>query len=489
MDQKSSFRFDSISVFCVLRQLWKDLWMLVACALIFSMLAFLYASFLRTPVYSATMTYAVTSKVSAYYSGRNILAATDAAEVLSEVLNDSSVKDDIFAKSEELSGFSGEISAQQIENSNFIVVTSTAATPKQAFLALDALSSSFPELSKYISGSILQVIKAPSVSPSPSNGINTARLCRNAGIAGAVLMAAAIAMSSIMSETVQTREGARALLDAAVIAVIGHERRFDGEKKRLPRFGAKRRELQRSPILISSPTVSMLYTEQINSICSRLEYEKREKGCNVFLVTSVAASEGKSTVSANLAIALVNNGHHVALIDADLRNPSQYGIFGHRRDGVMPLNELLSQEFSDDNMRACARIDSETNVLLLCSNEGAERSTELLSSPCMTSLLGRLRNLGYMIIIDSPPMGLFPDSEILADLSDAALMVVRQDVVPASTLNDAVDVLSACRCRFLGCVLNDMHGDSAAAHGYGRYGYGKKYQYGYGKNSSTEAKS
>lgn len=488
MDQKNDFRFDSISVFCVLRQLWKNLWMLVACALIFSMLAFLYASFLRTPVYSATMTYAVTSKVSAYYSGRNILAATDAAEVLSEVLNDSSVKDDIFAKSEELSSFSGEISADQIENSNFIVVTSTASTPKQAFLVLDALSSSFPELSKYISDSILQVIQAPSVSPSPSNGIDTNKLCRNAGIAGAALMAVIIALSNIMSETVQTRDGARALLDASVIAVIGHERKYSGEKRHLLRFGTKRREPQRSQMLISSPTVSMLYTEQINSICSRLEYEKRENDCNVFLVTSVAASEGKSTISANLSIALANNGHRVALIDSDLRNPSQHGVFGHKRDGVMPLNELLSQEFSDNNMRACARIDSETNVLLLCSSVGSERSTELLSSPSMTLLLARLRSLGYLIIIDSPPMGLFPDSEILADISDAVLMVVRQDVVPARMLNDAVDVLCACKSRFLGCVLNDMHGDTTAAHGYGKYGYGKKYQYGYGKKSSTEAK-
>lgn len=485
MDQNSNFRFESISLFCVLRQLWNSLWMLIVCALIFSMLAFLYANFLRTPEYSATMTYAVTSKVSSYYSGRNILAATDVAEVMSEVLNDASVKENIFAASDELEGFSGEIKAEQIENSNFIVVTSTADTPRQAFLALDALRGNLPELSKYISGNILQVIKSPAVSPVPSNSINVSRLCRNAGIVGAVLMAVVVAASNILSETVQTREGARALLDAPVLAVMGHERR---SRRSVFRRGAKSGANRRSPILISSPAVSMLYTEQISSICSRLEYENRENGSNVFLVTSVGASEGKSTISANLAVALSNNGHKVALIDADLRNPSQHAIFGHKREDVLPLDKLLALDFSDENMRACARIDGETNVLLLCSDIGAERSTELLSSPCMSFLIARLCGMGYMVIIDSPPMGLFPDSEILADLADASLMVVRQDVVPARLLNDAVDALCACKCRFLGCILNDMRGDSPSGRG-----YGKKYQYGYGrttesKKSSTETK-
>jgi capsular exopolysaccharide synthesis family protein len=491
MEQNNGLQFESISLFCIGRQLWKNLWMIVACALIFSMTAFLYANFLRTPTYSATMTYAVTSRVSAY-SSRNVLAATDVAEVLSEVLNDDSVKEELFASSKELDGFSGEISAEQIENSNFIVVTSSAETPKQAFLVLDTLRSSFPELSKYISGNVLQVIKAPAVSSVPSNSINVSHVCRNAAVVGALLMACIISMSVITSETIQTRDGAGNLLDAPVVAVIGHERTqkttAKSKKKGSPN---SKQKLRRSSMLISSPSVSMLYTEQINSVCSRLEYENREKGCSVFLITSVGASEGKSTISANLAVALSANGHKVALIDSDLRNPSQHTIFGHKREDVLSLDKLLALDFSDENMCACARIDVETNVLLLCSNVGADRSTELLSSPCMAFLIARLRSMGYMIVIDSPPMGLFPDSEILADLCDASLMVVRQDVVPASMLNDAVDVLSACKSKFLGCVLNDMRGYSSGS-AYGRYGYGKNYKYGYGrktesKNSATEA--
>ena len=82
------------------------------------------------------------------------------------------------------------------------------------------------------------------------------------------------------------------------------------------------------------------------------------------------------------------------------------------------------------------------------------------------------------VIIDSPPMGMFPDAEVLAEISDASLLVVRQDCASACDINDAADDLRKCRAKFLGCVLNDM-----ASIFSGNYGYGKKYGYGYGYGS------
>ena len=90
------------------------------------------------------------------------------------------------------------------------------------------------------------------------------------------------------------------------------------------------------------------------------------------------------------------------------------------------------------------------------------------------------------VVIDSPPLGYFSDSEVLSDLADGTLLVVRQDLVPAAEINDAIDALRACRAEFLGCILNDMQHLSSRlsggryAYGYG-YGYGKYGKYGYGK--------
>lgn len=89
------------------------------------------------------------------------------------------------------------------------------------------------------------------------------------------------------------------------------------------------------------------------------------------------------------------------------------------------------------------------------------------------------------VIIDSPPLGFFSDSELLSDLSDASVLVVRQDTVPAPEINDAIDALRAGKAEFLGCILNDMSHLTAYSAGYG-YGYGY-YGYGYGKNTTNTA--
>ena len=299
---KNEIRAENISLICLLRTLKKNLWMIAAAAAIFAMLVSLYADFIRKPVYRASMTYAVTSRMSGY-STRNITAAKELASILTEVLDNRIVNDTIRASSEELRGYSGGIKAKLVENSNFVVVTSESGSQREAFLALVALRDNFDTISDYISSNIVaQVIQEPRVSSSPVNSMNVRRTAMKAALVGAVLMAAAIVEISVMSETVQTRSGAKSLIDAPVIAMLGHEKGARKKKRR----GA-------GAILINSPAVSLAYTEQINSLCSRIEHEKREKGGGIVLVTSVGANEGKSTVAANIAISLASRGYKVAL--------------------------------------------------------------------------------------------------------------------------------------------------------------------------------
>ena len=96
----------------------------------------------------------------------------------------------------------------------------------------------------------------------------------------------------------------------------------------------------------------------------------------------------------------------------------------------------------------------------------------------MRRSIERLRRLDF-VVIDTPPMGMFPDAELLCDMADQSMLVVRQDTIPAADINDCVDALNNSSAHFLGCVLNDMHGsDGGYGYGYGRgYGYGKKYGY------------
>lgn len=478
MEQNSDFQLSNYSLVCLCRTLLRSCWMILLAALTFVMAAWLYLHFIFTPQYTASMTYAVSYQVTSQYSTRNFTAATEVAAVLTELLHSDTVYSAIRSSAPELTSFSGSLSAEAITNTNFINVSISAEHPQQALLGLFSLQSLFPTMSEYISSSnVLQVIRNPAVSPTPSNLPNVRTLYLYAGVAGALLMACLILAWAVLRQSVQTRDGARNLLDAPVLALIGHEKRRLSLRALLSRPPAP-------PLLITSPTISMGYTEQVSALCSRLEHDRLEHGRRIILVTSAGANEGKSTLTANLAISLARRGNKVALIDADLRNPTQFQLFPEW-NAPLPLSSLLEEPFRNKRFFECAQVILPEKILALFSNAPVRRANELIGSPQMVSILQALRQLDF-VLIDTPPVGPFPDAELLGGYADSSILVVRQDGLPASDLNDAIDSLRGCRAVFLGCVLNDMW-DSASGYGYG-YGYGKKQYYGYyGKHNKAPA--
>lgn len=462
-----------ISPICLLRMLGKNLWMIVAAALIFALSTSLYLSWFHQPIYQATMTYAVTARKTSYAGNNNITASREVAGVMTELLKTNVIRDSIRKSDPALWNFSGKISATQVPETNLINVSIEDRSPEQAFRAITTLAKQFPALSDYISQSnIPQIIRYPAVSPSPVNQVNQRRTGATAGLVGAALMAALLCWIHISQETIQTRHGARRLLDAHVVATISHER-----KNRTLRsiLGRKTKGLQ-----VFSPTTSYNYTEQINAICSRLEQERAAQDRKIFLVTGVGENEGKSTVAGNVAALLAMKGNRVALVDADLRKPAMNRIFDGVYNGALPFNKLLTMPYTRENLLSCMVQHPKLGMYMLFPSGPDSHCGELLAGNTMQMVLRQLQVFDY-VIIDTPPMGFFADTEALAELVDATLLVVRQDYTRACDINDAADTLRGAKSAFLGCVLNDMTGDSLAGSSY--YGYG----YGYGSSDKKSA--
>ena len=104
----------------------------------------------------------------------------------------------------------------------------------------------------------------------------------------------------------------------------------------------------------------------------------------------------------------------------------------------------------------------------------------------MQRMLEEARERFEYIIIDTPPMSLMADAEVLAERADMSVLVVKYDLVSARDINDAIDSLRGCSASFAGCVLNgvrSMPGERRTVVGYGGYGrYGKYGKYGrYGR--------
>lgn len=479
------FRISDISLPCMARHLLRNLWMLVASALILAMSVNLYFDWFHTPVYRGTMTYAVTSRKTTYASGGNVASAREVASVMTEMLETGMVLNSVRTSSEELKGFRGDIKASLVGDSNFIVISVTDSSPETAVKVLRALQELLPTVTGYLSsGNIVQLVRNPAISTVPVNQVNVARYSRLAAFVGAAAMAALICWLALQRQTVQTRSAARHLLDAPVIASLCRESGRSSLKKLLKR--------EKKPLQVFSPTISFAYTEQINTVCAQIEHEATQ-GSRIFMITGAGENEGKSTVAGNVAAALSMRGKKVALVDCDLRNPSLNKFFDGKYSAALPLNEMLAQPFSRENLLQCMQLHEKLGVFMLFPTKPDHRCAELLAGNTMDLLLRQLRVFD-VVILDTPPMSYFADAEALAEKADAAMLVVRQDRTPAADINTACDVLRSSGSKFMGCILNDMTASLTEGYGYGYgYGYGKygygKYGYGnYGYGSSQSGK-
>ena len=98
---------------------------------------------------------------------------------------------------------------------------------------------------------------------------------------------------------------------------------------------------------------------------------------------------------------------------------------------------------------------------------------------CLNGILEELKKTADYIIIDSSPLGLVAEAETLANMADASILVVQQDLMEAKYINDMVDQLNRTRSDMLGCVYNNVR--SGIVNRFASYGhYGYRYGYGYG---------
>jgi len=150
-----------------------------------------------------------------------------------------------------------------------------------------------------------------------------------------------------------------------------------------------------------------------------------EPSGRVLVITSRQPCEGKTTVLTNLGIALAETERRVLLIDADLRRPTLHEYFGV--SGRVGLSDVLQTPNLIDAsaLKTIARKTRVPNLWVLPSGPLIEGFPKLLYSDNLTRLLERARSDFDLILVDTPPVELYPESRVLGKISDGVVIVVR----------------------------------------------------------------
>lgn len=199
-------------------------------------------------------------------------------------------------------------------------------------------------------------------------------------------------------------------------------------------------------ILLTEPDLSEC--EQYRTLRTQLFHAAEKRQTQVVVITSAVAGEGKTATALNLALAIAQSKENrVLVLDGDLRRPNIASYLGLRPGAG--FGEVLSGDL--DALGSIVCLDDPELYLLPVSRE-VMNPTELLSSERFAETIGELREYFDFILVDSPPVMPFADARLLANHSDAVILVVRAGMTPYETVEKAVDVLPS--GRILGVVLN-----------------------------------
>jgi len=208
-----------------------------------------------------------------------------------------------------------------------------------------------------------------------------------------------------------------------------------------------------------------LFTDSFRGVVNSILFSGGEHAAmRTLLVSSPNEGEGKTTSVCNLGAAFAEIGRRVLLIDADFRKPRMHEIFSVPNDRGL-LNLLSGDEGSLDPLDLVRETGTERLSILPAGTTSRPLST-LIHSERLGTLLNRLRSQYDLILIDSAPLLLVPESRVLARSADALVLVLRAGVT-------TVDVAMAARRRavedrvpLIGTILNDWKPEIT---GYGYY--------------------
>ena len=246
------------------------------------------------------------------------------------------------------------------------------------------------------------------------------------------------------------------------------------------------KEVDEGLVTINDP--DCVYSEMFRQLRSGIHFARTANGnaAQVFLITSATPSEGKSTVTANLAVTIAHAGGSVIVVDGDLRVPTLRSLFdlhspSHDNGHATGLGELLMEM---DVSLSDSLIDvGVPGLRLLLGGSVTGNPADILSSPGANAVFEKIRQHCDLVLIDSPPVLAAADAMILARYADGVIVTIDMADSRMDVLQEAYRQVCMSDTPILGLVLNKL-----IARGASYSDYYRRYDY-YAKRSQADGHS
>lgn len=309
------------------------------------------------------------------------------------------------------------------------------------------------------SGTVVQeaVPTASPVSPQP---------LRNATIGFAIGLGFGLGMAFLyeyLDNTIKSSDEAERVYGAPVLAIVPLDRIEKGQKRRLT--------------IVDAPGSSA--AEAYRVLRNSIDFVNFEHNLKTLLVTSATPSEGKSTVSSNLAASLAQAGKKVVLVSCDFRRPTTDQFFGV--NNMIGLADVL---LGTHTLKAALQQPGDDRLLVLTAGKMPPNPSELLASTKMKDVLDSLSEWADWVIVDTPPVLAVADPVSVARWADGVLMVSKAGESTKEAALKACEYLGKVGARIIGVAVWGLDESKAQpGYGYGYYTGGYYYYrsyYGYG---------
>jgi len=252
---------------------------------------------------------------------------------------------------------------------------------------------------------------------------------------GAILAIGVAFVVEFMDDTVRSPDQVQELVGISTLGAVSHIKGKNAASL-LVTFNAPR-----TPV-----------SEAFRLIRTNLSFAAIDADLRTLTVSSSGPGEGKSTVSANMAVVMAQTGKRVIIVDADLRRPTQHKLF------ALPNNQGLTTALLNNDVPFARQLQQTKvpNLWVLTSGPIPPNPAELLNSQRMSLLIEALQEEADLVVFDTPPCLTVADAIILAPQTTGCALVIDAGKTRQQALVQAVERLQNSGAQILGAVLNQV---------------------------------